>query len=331
MGSVANSWFETRSRCPACTADTLQPLYSAPFSADPVRQYLTDFYAADGGEVEFEYLDGATYALCECARCGLIFQEHVPGDELMERLYEHWIDPRGTYERHLRDDDLSYYAGYASDIMQIVSLLGTAPASISVLDFGMGWGKWASMAKAFGCDAHGTELSDDRIAHARSSGIKIVSWDEIPGRRFDFINADQVFEHIPEPLETLRHLKTGLGEEGIIKISVPRPDDIDRKLKVMDWSAPKSSRDSLNDVAPLEHINCFRQSSLHEMAAEAGMEQLYVPVALQYKTMTDWSGLKKSAKQLLRPVYRSWLKKGNVVFLRHRRGDRQTMDGGSAQ
>lgn len=141
----------------------------------------------------------------------------------------------------------------------------------------------------------------------------------IPRHQFDVIYANQVFEHIPNPLETLNHLKSGLAPGGVIKIAVPRPRNIERVLKVMDWKAPKYSKNSLNDVAPLEHINCFRLPSLIEMARQAGMEQVFLPVGVQYRTMTDWNGVVKSAVQLLRPIYRSWLKRGNVIFLRRTR------------
>ena len=257
MESVQHQWFDTRRTCPVCTSDKLRQIYSSPYDVDPVRGYLVNSYASMHGAVEFEYLEGATYTLCECERCGLIFQKDIPNDQLMERLYEHWIDPRGAFEGHLQSDDLGHYAEYAQDVMQLVAFVGRVPATVSVLDFGMGWGRWATMAKAFGCDAYGSELSEERVAYAQANGIKVVDWDDIPAHGFDVINADQVFEHIPNPLETLNHLKKGLAPGGIIKIDVPRPADIDRTLAVMDWTAAKYSKNSLNDVAPLEHINCF--------------------------------------------------------------------------
>jgi 2-polyprenyl-3-methyl-5-hydroxy-6-metoxy-1,4-benzoquinol methylase len=317
VGSAAeHPWFETRQACPACGAHTFREIYTAPYDADPIRGYLVDAYAAVGGSVEFEYLEGASYTLCECSRCGLIFQRDIPNDALMDRLYEHWIDPQGAFDRHLAEDDLSYYAEYAQEVMQLLAYFGRVPAKVSIMDFGMGWGRWAMMAKAFGCDAHGSELSADRIAYARANGVKIVAWDDIPDQRFDVINANQVFEHIANPLDTLNYLKRGLAPDGLIKIAVPRPRDIERTLEVMDWKAAKYSKNSLNDVAPLEHINCFRLPALREMARLAGMEQVFLPVGVQYRTLTDWAGLKRSVVQLLRPVYRSWLKKGNVIFLR---------------
>lgn len=316
MEDTGNRWVETRNVCPACESPDFRTLHSSPLDSGPLREYLIDAYSSAPGGVEFEYLDGASYILCECARCGLIFQRDIPNDFLMERLYEHWIDPVATRERHRTEDDLSYYAEHAQDVMQIIAFLDRIPSSLSILDFGMGWGEWAYMAKAFGCVVSGAELSSERREHSRSNGIPIVDWDEIPERQFDLINADQVFEHIAEPLATLRHLKTGLATGGLLKISVPRPQEIERRLKTMDWGAAKDSNDSLNAVAPLEHINCFRRRSLEAMADRAGMELVSIPVAVQYRNLTDWTGIGKTAKQLIRPIYRSWLKRGNVIILR---------------
>jgi 2-polyprenyl-3-methyl-5-hydroxy-6-metoxy-1,4-benzoquinol methylase len=278
-----------------------------------------DFYQPQG-MVEFEYLNEASYILCECDLCGLIFQRDIPNDILMERLYEHWIDPQKVFSQFQTQDNLGYYACYAEEIMQIIAYFETTASSSSSLcffDFGMGWGQWALMAKAFGCDSYGTELSLERIEYAKTNGIEIIKWEEIPQHSFDFINTEQVFEHISEPLQALRHLKTALKSQGLIKISVPNGNDIERRLKIMDWKAPKDSRNSLNPVAPLEHINCFRRASLIKMANEAGMEEVSIPIMVQYKYMTDWSSPKRIAKNILRPIYRNLLKKQNYVFLRN--------------
>lgn len=267
--------------------------------------------------MEFEYLRGATYVLCECNVCGMIFQRDIPNETLMERLYEHWMDPKKVFSRHQKQDSLEDYSYYAQEMMQIVSYFNNVPSSLSFFDFGMGWGKWALMAKAFGCESYGTELSEARIAYAKSNGIKIIKWDEIPHHRFDFINTEQVFEHIPEPLKTLRYLKTALKTDGILKVSVPTANDMERRLKIMDWKSPKGSTNSLNPVAPLEHINFFRKSSLVRMTEEAEMEEVCIPIVKQYEYTTGWRGMKKIAKNILRPIYRNVLKRQNYIFLRN--------------
>ena len=275
-----------------------------------------EFYSPQG-TLEFECLSEATYALCECDFCGLIFQRDIPNEVLMEKLYGQWIDPQKALIRHQQQDDLGYYSRDAQEIMQIISYSRKRPSSLQFFDFGMGWGEWALMAKAFGCESYGTDLSSNRRKYAQSIGIKVIMWDEIPQHRFDFINTEQVFEHIPDPLRTLLHLRTALKTNGILKISVPAANSINRQLRNMDWKAPKGSRNSLNPVAPLEHINCFRRTSLLKMASEAQMEEVFIPLTVQYSHITNWSGLKRIAKNILLPIYRNLLKKQNYIFLRN--------------
>ena len=54
------------------------------------------------------------------------------------------------------------------------------------------------------------------------------------------------------------------------------------------------------------------------MADAAGMEEVFIPMMVQYRYMTDWSGAKVVAKNLLRPIYRNVLKRQNYIFLRSR-------------
>jgi 2-polyprenyl-3-methyl-5-hydroxy-6-metoxy-1,4-benzoquinol methylase len=313
---MSNPWFKRRKICPACSSEKFRTIYNSPYDEGPVKNYLVDFYSPQG-LVEFEYLDGASYFLCECDVCGLIFQRDIPNDILIERLYEHWIDPEKVFPQRQKEDHLKHLPGYAQEIMQIIAHINREPSSLCFFDFGMGWGEWALMAKAFRCDSYGTELSLERVKYARTNGIKIIEWEEIPQYQFDFINTEQVFEHIPEPLQVLRHLKTALKPDGILKIRVPDANDIERRLKIMDWKAPKGSRDSLNPVAPLEHINCFRRASIVRMAKEADMEEVLIPLKVQYRYITDWSKPKRIVKNILLPIYRNLLKKQNHVFLRN--------------
>src|ERR1019366_1114632 len=141
------------------------------------------FYAPQG-EIEFKYLEGAVYSLLKCGECDLIFQREIPNDDLMERLYEHWIEPPKALLVALERGFPATYCSYAQEIMRIVAYLGKPPSSLHFLDFGMGWGQWAFMAKAFGCDAYGTELSRTRIDHARHRGIEVMTMREASDLRF---------------------------------------------------------------------------------------------------------------------------------------------------
>ena len=309
------SYFEIRKHCPTCKSTNTIEIYSCSFLKSPIKEFLKSFYSPQG-KVEFEYLKGANFILKECNNCGTIFQKEIPNDFLMNKLYEEWIDPEKAFKSHLEKVNLSNFSYYAQEVMMVIAFFNRIPSQLKFFDYGMGWGKWCYMAKAFGCGSYGTELSKTRIEYAQSQGTKVITWEEIPNYRFDFINTEQVFEHIPEPLKTLRCLKKSLKHNGLIKISVPNGKDIRRRLRIGDWLAPKGSKNSLNSVSPLEHINCFKQASIIRMADIVELELVKMPMPLQLANTTNWNGMKQIIKNLARPIYRNLFPGGTYLFFR---------------
>lgn len=269
-----NEYFTARRECPCCRSSVCIELYRASYCADPIREYLISFYSPQG-KVEFEYLRDQDYVLVECADCGLVYQREIPNDFLMRKLYEEWIDPQKCFDLYERTRGILYFGNLSSEIVRIVSLLGKPPMDLDFLDFSMGWGHWCRVAMSFGCNVHGTEFSQARIDYAKSKGVTVIDYSEIANHRYDFINTEQVFEHLPDIRTTLTYLKGSLKPSGILKINIPDGWDVKRRLKKCDWSAPKGSFDSLNLVAPLEHINCFNHTSLIVLAREAGLIPVY--------------------------------------------------------
>ena len=266
--------------------------------------------------IEFEFLKGGTYILDECDTCGLVYQEEVPNDILMERLYEKWIDPERAFRRHLDSDGLDYHSRCATDVIKLVAYFGKAPADLEFFDFGMGWGKWARMAQAFGCNVRGAEISKSRIEYARTHRIDVVTMAEARDLRFDFINMEHVMEHIRDPLDTLCALRDSLKPSGMVRIWVPDGGDIRRRLRVMDWGAAKGSRDSLNLVSPLQHLNCFSRSSLIHMATRAGLVPATLPLRIEFAYGLSLRSPRDLLRSLALPVYRNLLRKGTCLFFR---------------
>jgi len=296
---MSQSFFVQRGACPGCGSRNYKELYCSSFVESPIRDYLESFYAPPGG-VDLDYLAGADYILDECNDCSLIYQRLIPNSHLMTRLYEKWINA----ELSRRDEKhFEHYERLNREVVIVtryfVKHFGLKPGQLEFLDFGMGWGDWCRMAQAYGCSVFGTELSQSRINNAKTFGILAIGWDEIAEHRFDFINTEQVFEHISDPLGTLGYLGQSLKPNGVIKISVPNGWDIKRRLAIMDWTASKGSKNSLNPVAPLEHINCFTRDSLVKMAQIAGFAP--VQVSVQVKPSRDLLYL--TIKDIVRPYY----------------------------
>ncbi len=301
--------FIKRIVCPACDCKTNKEIYSISYNDSILTKYLNDFYNPQGG-IEFEYIKNASYTLRECENCKLIYQEYVPNEFLMNKLYEEWLDPKMAMIES-NEQSLTYFQKYAVELINIISYFDTIPNNLVFMDFGMGWGKWSLLAKAFGCDSYGMELSKERVDHAKKNGIKILDWEDIPKMNFDFINTEQVFEHIPNPLDTLKYLVQSLKPGGIIKISVPDGNNANRILDIMDWTIPKGTKNSLNIVAPLEHINCYKTESLLALANKSDLEYVDVPFDNYIKKFTEKKNptYKEVTKNLLRPIYHKLIRR----------------------
>lgn len=300
---MSESYFVLREDCPACGSANKKELYYTRFTEPPIRTYLVDFYSPQGG-VEFDYLKDAHFILDECTECGLVYQRLIPNDFLMNKLYEEWIDPAQVFDSKDKSRAVGYYVELARQIETIIRFFSVPPNELKLLDFGMGWGEWCRMAIAYGCTAFGTELSQSRVEHAKKFGVSVITWEDISKHQLDFINTEQVFEHISNPLDTLYYLSKSLKPNGIIRISVPDGWDIKKRLAIMDWSAPKGSKNSLNPIAPLEHVNCFSENSLVRMAQICGLDQLKMPLQItKKKKLKDLT-----LRDIIRPLYHRQLK-----------------------
>jgi len=278
-------------------------LYSAEFSTPLISNYLREYYLHQG-HIEFEYLKDEKYCLDKCNDCGFIYQRYIPNDFLMMKLYEQWIDPEKVFDSKGKGHGLDYYLQMMKQIEITLRHFNKDPSDLVYLDFGMGWGNWCNLAQAFGCSVFGMELSEVRNKFAKGLGIKVVSWNEIADYHYDFINAEQVFEHIANPLETLQYLAKALKPQGIIRINVPKGGwDIMRRLGNLDWAAPKNSINSLNVVTPLEHINCFTNSSLVKMGYYAGLSQVELNESNKIK-INGQSILDFTLRDVFRPIYK---------------------------
>lgn len=306
--------FIKRSECPACKEKNCVEIYSCDFLKDPVKKFLERKFSRND---IFEYFKGARYNLYECKNCSLVFQNEILNDFFMNKLYDEWLNyfDAEIHECCAKTFTLNTASYYVQEIVKIINFLKKEPSAIDVLDFGMGWGRWCLMARAFGCNSFGAELSNKRAEHAKSNGISVIEINKLNKYEFDFINTEQVFEHLPEPFDILKLLKKSLKDEGIIKISVPDGRNIKKRLKLMDWTAPRNSKQFLMPVTPLIHINCFNYKSIIAMANKAGFKHIHIPFKCEYSSTYNLS-TKNVMKNAIRPIYRRLMKKTYLFFMK---------------
>ncbi len=270
------SFFVERKECPACNSSAIEDVYSCRYIESPVRDYLDSFYQSQG-KIEYDYLKDADYHLCNCSTCGALFQKWIPNDFLSDKLYDEWIDPDAAFQRHQ-------------------------------------WCQWANMARAFGCNCSGSEISAERIEFAESQGLEVIPLEKLPDEHFDFINSEQVFEHLPNPLEILNILQKALKPHGLLRINVPDGSKIRRNIKKGNWTFPAEPNRIVNPISPLEHINCYSGYSMARMADATGLRIIKMPIPVQLKYNVNISGLSGMLKKIVRPFYTSYFPRGVCTY-----------------
>jgi 2-polyprenyl-3-methyl-5-hydroxy-6-metoxy-1,4-benzoquinol methylase len=303
-----------REACPVCSGTELSELYRCPYTASPIRDFLDARYARIG-TIDFGLLEGADYVLKECRGCGLIFQEQIPDEELSETVYERWADPEKAY-LHKEKRALAGRVRNALEVMSIVDFFGRKPEDLRLLDFGMGWGFWVRIARAFGCQAFGLEVSASRVEHAREQGVETLSPERLDEYDFDFINTEQVFEHLPQPFETAVELAGRLRDGGVLKISVPNGMRVKQRLRNPDWTAAYGSSRSLKDVSPLQHINCFTHRTLLRLGHRAGLRPVEIPARLRYRYIPTWERPTRMVKRTVGQHYRAIRRQNTNIWFR---------------
>jgi SAM-dependent methyltransferase len=267
------------------------------------------------GRARLEQLQGYNYELVRCRQCSLAYQAGVPGGRLVNEIYNLWI-PLSERDRLAQERTVYDPSYWAQQVHFFIEHLGLRPVQVKVLDFGMGWAEWASMARAFGCAVYGAELSPERLDHAHRMGIPTLDWQEMTVHRFHFINTEQVFEHLIEPLDILKHLASSLAEDGLLKISVPDARAAVRRIS-RGATFASLSPETIMPVQPLEHVNCFEYETLVRLAAAARLVPLRPRLRLIYNATSGWLHPMRAARLFVRPLYRHVYPKSTFVYFRH--------------
>lgn len=305
LGDSMDNIFTKRSECPACGREESTEIFSAALLDPNIRHYVS---RKIGDSAVLEQFQDIQYALLKCP-CGLIYQQNILSDSYLYRMYDEWV-----VHKEVVPDSIASFPYIANEMYVVASLFSKPVYEIKVLDYGLGNGKWARIAAAIGFDVYGTDLSEQLLDDAKRRGIKTLAIDEIEQHQFDFINTEQVFEHLARPRETLAKLMKCLAPCGIVKISVPDGKGIESRLPRMDWSAPRGSKHYLIPVTPLVHINTFTDRAIEYMGQQYGLIPVRPSLRNEYKMLdgTSWRGVIKS---LLRPIYRRW-HGSTYIFLR---------------
>lgn len=267
-----------RSECPVCSGKNFEKLTTIKYSDENIASFLDSRHK---GKIEVEEFEDSYFCVVMCKNCSFIFQISVPADMFAKKLYSvggtnKALDStqKATLDYFIRNSLLAKKAGL---------ILGKLPHEIRVLDLGSGLGSFLSMAKSFGFQTTGVEISEERLNYLRSNGLRCVSTvQELTDEKFDYIHVDQTLEHVNNPFDYLQKLTSLLSENGLMYLAVPNGKNVKKQLKKYGVESFKEVR----AVFPLEHVNCFTNKTLITISYRSGLK-LLSPVHIAQKLLSS--------------------------------------------
>lgn len=285
--------FVTRNACPLCRNSQTTCLYDCDFGEGLTYEFILSFYR---GRIPREAVAGRRYRIMHCAVCDFCYQQNILDEYSMEIFYDRLISDEESLTKR-EEAGHRYFHRLLESAKVIGTLVPSAqPRRVRVLDFGMGWGHWAIAAKALGYNVYGAELSEKRIAFAKMHGIPVIDVTAPEyAHTFDFINTDQVMEHVADPTAITSILARLLKPGGVLKIFVPDGARTAKEVMRSGWRPCKDA------IQPLEHINAFTFKSLNRLVKSFGLQ----PVAVTDFKNPVWFA-KAVRNRVLSPRRPSW-------------------------
>jgi SAM-dependent methyltransferase len=280
-------------------------LFAVPYSDAALRASIERFHP----HFDWQWVDGQQYTVLHCPSCGTLFQRAVFDEMEAKRFYN--LPSHQSYA--LKPLKLSSLAHIAQEVILLRQLLDSARPR--VLDYGMGWANWATMALAFGCEVAGVEINEQARGHAAGRGIAVLQPEDLKDGSFDFIQVDQVLEHLTDPLALLSSLASKLRKDGLALVGVPGRANALAAFRCAAQSAdpfralPEADLDALS---PLVHLTLFNSRSLRRLAARVGLELFRPALGKSLAAGTLWNTPRQWNRNLYLP-FKFWL--GNKTRL----------------
>lgn len=219
-------------------------------------------------------------SIYKCNSCQVQFMNPVYSDEYLVDYYSRYIDleQKNNLEQNndfvLTDKYIHVVADNFKALETVVKSKG------EMLDFGIGNGVHAEMARDKGWTVRGYDVDCSTTeALMKKTGIEVkcgnffdIDWGD---KKFDLIYANQVMEHLKDPVSYINHFDKLLNKNGHLFITVPNIHSTSSRLKF--WLEKMKLRNkNIGKYYDSEHhIFYYTPTSLRNILRSNGYEVLY--------------------------------------------------------
>jgi SAM-dependent methyltransferase len=233
------------------------------------------------------YIEPEYFNILHCEACGTSTAE-VPNDYDFNNLYTSIYGSQkniGGYNRYEEyalkvvsiNNPLEYLSKLEPQYLALknfVTVNINKDATILEVGSGLGYTTFALLQNGYKF-SKGTDLSREAIKRSKELfGDHYYYIDEIDGKKFDFIFATEVIEHVSDPVFFVNGLLNKLTPNGVLFLTTPRsitPIKVNQNKNNV-W---------ISDPPPV-HLWCFTANSLELIGKNAGattFDEISVPLA----------------------------------------------------
>jgi 2-polyprenyl-3-methyl-5-hydroxy-6-metoxy-1,4-benzoquinol methylase len=185
---------------------------------------------------------------CFCPSCEHIYLSNPLKQEQLIKFYTGY--PVSSLDWHHNESDF-----YKQIYQKGLNMIKPSCQGINLLDIGCSGGFFLSIASKQGFRASGIEPNKEESAYAIENGINVIGSiisDLDSSSKFDVITLWDVLEHIREPVNYLKNLRSHLNTNGLVFVQIPTSDSL----------AARVMRDACNMFDGIEHLTLFSARSL---------------------------------------------------------------------
>lgn len=204
--------------------------------------------------------------------------EPMPSAEVLREYYSDYHQTQ-THDEEYRTTELVKLQDPIID--ELFRYLDDRTAA-SFLDYGFGAGAFLTRLAERGFRATGMDfgrqnieqlkqMSQSRGLDIRMHEVGVAGIDEVGRESFDCLTLFQVIEHLVNPLQVLKDLRTLLKPKGVLYVECPHQEGLFFQVKNR-FRPIINRRNMWGPLSPPQHVLGFNRRSLRALVERAGFE-----------------------------------------------------------
>jgi 2-polyprenyl-3-methyl-5-hydroxy-6-metoxy-1,4-benzoquinol methylase len=220
--------------------------------------YDSAWFTKDTVDPDFEF------PITKCETCAFNFSKYTLKDDLQFRYYNESILAEKSRQKIYKKEKREFLL----EVWYRLNQLNQGNGSISLVDYGAGWGDFLAIAKCHGVNVFGLEFDKRKIDFANSAQVPLGDFRFLhENAPYNVFMCNQVLEHLNKPAQALQDLRAIVEKDAVGFISVPNFNE--ERMRQQE-ECIKNAVPTVIDLDPVGHLNYFTPEHLKRMVEQCG-------------------------------------------------------------